>query len=107
MVSKNVKIVVFVPETHTNIVRDAMGKTGAGKLGNYSYCSFSSKGVGRFRPGSGADPHIGKIGQLEAVVEERIEVTCSRELLTQVISEMKKVHPYDEVAFDVYSLENI
>jgi len=48
--SNNVKIVVFVPETHTDTVREAMGKTGAGKIGNYTYCSFSSKGIGRFKP---------------------------------------------------------
>ena len=107
MDTKNVKIVVFVPETHTDIVREAIGKAGAGKLGNYSYCSFSSKGVGRFKPEAGAEPHIGEVGKLEAVEEERIEVTCSRDRLEEVVSAMKKVHPYDEVAFDVYTLENI
>ena len=65
--TKNVKIVVFVPETHTDAVRDAMGKAGAGKIGNYSFCSFSSKGIGRFKPEQGADPHIGKVGKLEEV----------------------------------------
>ena len=107
MDTKNVKIVVFVPETHTDMVREAMGKAGAGQLGNYSFCSFSSKGVGRFRPEAGANPHIGEVGKLEEVSEERIEVTCLRDRLEEVVSAMKKVHPYDEVAFDVYSLENI
>ncbi len=50
MIPENVKIVIFVPESHADIVREAMGKAGAGKIGNYSFCSFSSKGVGRFRP---------------------------------------------------------
>ena len=98
MKSDNVKIVVFVPETHTDIVREAMGKAGAGKIGNYSYCSFSSKGIGRFKPEDGANPHIG---------EERIETVCSREKLQEVVAAIKEVHPYDEVALDVYPLENI
>ncbi len=107
MNSKNVKIVVFVPETHTEIVREAMGNAGAGVIGNYSHCTFSTKGTGRFKPESGASPHIGTVGKFEEVVEERIETVCSREKLKEVISAIKNVHPYDEVAMDVYPLENI
>lgn len=107
MTYKNVKIVVFVPETHTNAVREAMGKAGAGKIGNYSFCSFSSKGIGRFKPEQGANPHIGEVGKFEEVVEERIETICPREKLERVINAIKEVHPYDEVALDVYPLENI
>jgi len=107
MKSDNVKIIVFVPETHTDIVREAMGNAGAGKIGNYSFCTFSSKGVGRFRPENGANPHIGEIGKDEEVQEERIETVCPREKLQEVIAAIKKVHPYDEVAMDVYPLENI
>ncbi len=104
---KNVKIVVFVPETHTDVVRKAMGDVGAGIIGNYSHCTFSSKGIGRFRPESGANPHIGEVGKLEEVVEERIETVCAREKLEGVIKAIKKVHPYEEVALDVYPLEDI
>ncbi len=107
MNSTYVKIVVFVPETHTDIVREAIGMAGAGKIGNYSHCSFSSKGIGRFKPENGANPHIGEVGKFEEVVEERIETVCSREKLQEVITAIKKVHPYDEVAFDVYPLEII
>ncbi|MEI6479994.1 MAG: hypothetical protein WCO12_00520 [bacterium] len=107
MNSKNVKVVVFVPETHTDIVREAMGKAGAGKIGNYSYCTFSTKGIGRFRPDIGANPHIGEVGKFEEVVEERIETVCPRKKLEEVIKAIKEVHPYDEVALDVYNLENI
>jgi len=106
MKSQNVKIVVFVPESHSDLLREALGKAGAGKIGNYTYCTFSSKGVGRFKPEDGANPHIGEIGKYEEVVEERIETICSRENLKEVIIEMKKVHPYEEVAFDIYPLEN-
>jgi hypothetical protein len=107
MNSTHLKIVVFVPETHTDAVREAMGKAGAGKIGNYSHCSFSSKGIGRFKPEDGANPHIGEVGKFEEVVEERIETVCSREKLQEVMTVIKEVHPYDEVALDVYPLENI
>ncbi len=102
-----VKIVVFVPETHANVIREAMGKAGAGKIGNYTFCSFSTKGIGRFRPREGARPNIGEVGKLESVAEERIEVICEREKLAEVIAAIQKVHPYEEVALDVYPLENI
>jgi len=105
--TKNVKIVVFVPETHTDVVREAIGNAGAGKIGNYSSCSFSSKGIGRFKPEQGADPYIGEVGKFEEVVEERIETICPREKLQDVIDAIKKVHPYDGVALDIYPLENI
>ena len=101
----NVKIVITVPLSHADIVREAMGKAGAGKIGNYEFCSFSSFGAGRFRPLYGANPAIGQVGQLEQVEEERIEVTCDREILDDVIKTIKTVHPYEEPVIDVYSLE--
>lgn len=103
--SNHVKIVVFVPESHADAIREAMGKAGTGKIGNYTYCSFSSKGIGRFKPEEGAHPTIGEVGKLESVQEERIEVVCSRNLLEDIIAAMKKVHPYEEIAFDIYPLE--
>jgi len=105
--SNNVKIVVFVPESHANAVREAMGKAGAGKIGNYNYCSFSSKGIGRFKPEQGAHPTIGEVSKLESVQEERIEVVCDSNLLKDVITAIKKAHPYEEVALDIYPLEEI
>lgn len=107
MQSNNVKIVVTVPETHADIVRDAIGNAGGGKIGNYSHCSFSSKGIGRFKPEIGANPHVGSVGKLEEVSEERIEITCDRKDLEKVVKAIKAVHPYEEVALDVYSLEQI
>ena len=107
MNSKNVKIVVFVPENHTDIVREVMAQAGAGIIGNYTHCTFSTKGIGRFKPEQGANPHIGSVGKIEEVIEERIETVCSREKLEDVIKAIKKVHPYEEVALDVYPLENI
>jgi hypothetical protein len=104
MESNNFKIVVFVPETHADIVREAMSNAGAGVIGNYTGCSFSSKGIGRFMPGSGANPAIGQVGKSEDVIEERIEMVCPKEKCEEVIAAIKKVHPYEEVALDVYPL---
>ena len=105
--NKIFKIVVFVPESHASMVREAMGKAGAGRIGNYTFCSFSSKGIGRFYPVQGAHPAIGEVGKLESVGEERIEVVCEENKLKEVIAEIKRVHPYEEVALDIYPLENI
>lgn len=105
--STNLKLVVFVPLTHADAIRQALGEAGAGKIGNYQFCSFSSRGMGRFIPVEGAKPAIGQIGALESVEEERIEVVVPRSILLDVITAMKKAHPYDEVAYDLYSLESV
>jgi hypothetical protein len=104
--SRYVKIVVFVPESAAEDVRRALGKAGAGKIGNYSYCSFTTKGIGRFLPGDGANPNLGIVGKLEVVAEERIETICLRTILPQVIATMKAAHPYEEVAYEVYAIED-
>ena len=103
--SKNVKLIVLAPESHADAVRDALGSAGAGKVGNYTFCSFSSQGTGRFKPEDGAHPAIGEVGKITSVPEERIEVVCSRKILKEVIAAVKKVHPYEEVTLDVYPLE--
>lgn len=102
----NYKVVVFVPIDSADIVREAMAKAGAGKIGNYSSCSFSSVGLGRFLPNEDANPTIGVVGNLEQVEEERIEFLCNDEHIETVIKAMKKAHPYEEVAYDIYKLEN-
>ncbi len=99
-----VKLVVFVPETHADAVRQALGEAGAGRIGNYSFCSFSTRGTGRFRPEEGADPAEGEIGKLSAVPEERIEVACERTQVQATIAAIKRVHPYEEVVVDIYPM---
>ena len=96
------KIVVYVPLEKADAVRNAIADASGGKLGKYTHCTFSTKGIGRFRPEEGAQPHIGKVGELESVVEERIEVTCEKEVVSDVIAAIKRVHPYEEIAMDVY-----
>lgn len=101
------KLVVTVPVTHSDLLRKALGEAGAGRIGNYGFCSFSVRGVGRFAPQAGASPYIGAVGRLEAVEEERIEVTVAGDILAEVIRAMKAAHPYEEVAYDVYRLEMV
>ncbi len=100
------KLVVYVASTHADQVRQALGNAGAGFIGNYSHCSFSTVGTGRFRPERGTNPYIGKTGNLEVAAEDRIETIIPESLLKKAIAAMLKVHPYEEVAYDVYPLEN-
>ena len=95
-------LVVFVPEAHADAVRQAMGKAGAGRIGQYSYCSFSSKGTGRFQPGSAAQPASGRVGEINLVSEERIEVYCQASQVPAIVAAIKQVHPYEEVVIDLY-----
>lgn len=99
-----VKIVTFVPLANANKVREALGSAGAGRIGEYSYCSYSVMGKGRYIPSDSANPHIGAANTLETVEEERIEVVCERKNAKAAIEAMKRVHPYEEVAFDIYPL---
>ncbi len=101
------KIVVYVPEADADKLREAMGNAGAGTIGKYSHCTFTIKGVGRFRPGEGANPAIGEVGKLEAVNEERIETVCEASKLKDVLKAIKVAHPYEEPATDVYPLETV
>ncbi|MCR4263753.1 MAG: hypothetical protein NUV98_03495 [Candidatus Roizmanbacteria bacterium] len=99
------KIVVYVPIKNADELREAIGKAGGGKLGKYSFCSFSVRGIGRFKPEEGAHPHIGKVGELEQVEEERIEITCDTTVVGNVLAAIKRTHPYEEIAMDVWPLE--
>lgn len=99
-----VKIVTFVPTENADEVRHAMGAAGAGLIGEYSFCSYSVIGRGMFLPSENANPHIGEPGKMEIVEEERIEIVCDRDKARKAIMEMRRVHPYEEVVFDVYPL---
>ena len=100
------KLAVYVPKTHVDSVRIALGNAGAGHLGNYKECSFSIEGEGRFKPCEGSNPYIGKEGGLESVHEIKIETIVTQRVLGGAISSMLKAHPYEEVAYDLYKLEN-
>ncbi|MEM6783041.1 MAG: Nif3-like dinuclear metal center hexameric protein [Bacteroidota bacterium] len=101
-----VKLVSFVPRSAAMEVRAAMAGAGAGHIGDYEACAFTSEGTGYFRPGERTTPSIGTAGgPLESVDEVRIEVEVTRWDLRRVLSAMRAAHPYEEVAYDVYPLE--
>ncbi|WP_416149336.1 Nif3-like dinuclear metal center hexameric protein [Salipaludibacillus sp. HK11] len=100
------KLVVFVPENNAKEVREAIGASGAGHIGNYSHCSFTSYGMGAFKPGEGTDPFIGNQGEMEFVDEVKIESVFHASIEKQVIRAMEKAHPYEEVAYDLYDMSS-
>lgn len=102
-----VKMVVFVPTQDADHLRSIIGAAGAGHIGNYSHCSFSSRGYSRFKPLKNSNPEIGEIGILEKIEEERIEFICSKDEIQKVIAKIKEHHPYEEVAIDVHPLLEI
>ncbi len=102
-----VKIVVFVPLDQAEDVKTAMAESGAGALGNYERCSFSIDGIGNFLPTDGADPFVGEQGTYESVKETRVEMICAPQRVEDVIAAMKKVHPYEEPAYDIFQTEAI
>ncbi|MEC5422235.1 Nif3-like dinuclear metal center hexameric protein [Virgibacillus sp. C22-A2] len=103
---KLVKVVVFVPLSHAEEVREAIGDSSAGHIGNYSHCTFQTEGQGTFKPLEGANPSIGNINQMEFVDEVKIETIVPEEKLQPVINAMIRAHPYEEVAYDIYPMDN-
>ncbi|PKM89771.1 MAG: Nif3-like dinuclear metal center hexameric protein [Firmicutes bacterium HGW-Firmicutes-12] len=100
------KLVVYVPNDYHEQVRTAVLQAGAGWTGNYSDCTFLVNGIGTFRPQEGATPFLGTHGELKKVEEIRLETIVPEEHLSSVVKAMIKAHPYEEVAHDVYRLEN-
>ncbi len=100
------KLVVFVPESHADKVRTAIFDAGAGVIGNYDRCSFNAHGQGSFRAGENTNPFVGEQGSQHFEDEVRIETILPAYLKGKVISAMLAAHPYEEVAYDIYMLEN-
>ncbi len=103
---KLVKLVVFVPETHAEKVRTQIFNAGAGVIGNYDSCSFNIKGSGSFKGNEMSDPFAGEKGKLHFENEIRIETILPVHLKEKVINVMLESHPYEEVAYDLYPLQN-
>ncbi|MDR3617239.1 MAG: hypothetical protein P4L53_27030 [Candidatus Obscuribacterales bacterium] len=104
------KLIVHVPLEHAASVRQAIGEAGGGLIGNYSFCSFSTRGIGRFKDNAQSNPAYGKAGDYEEIEEEEeeeesIEVSpISEGILLAVIRAMKAAHPYEETAYQVIEL---
>jgi len=101
---KKYKIVTFIPEKYADKIAFAMAGAGAGRIGNYSVCTFRVKGTGTFVGGRGTNPRIGRKGKFESVREVRLEMICDKRNLNRAIDEMLSVHPYEEPAYEVYEV---
>jgi len=100
------KLAVYVPTLDAPQLRRHLALAGAGKIGHYDSCSFSMKGSGRFQPLDGANPYIGDVNHLEEVEEEKVEVVFASSKKSKVLKAMYANHPYEEVAFDLWTLES-
>jgi dinuclear metal center YbgI/SA1388 family protein len=98
------KLVVFAPTESADRVRAAAAEAGAGRIGEYDGCSFSTPGTGRFRGGADTDPFVGEAGRAEAVPEERVEMVLPRSRRASVVRAVLAAHPYEEPAWDLYEL---
>ena len=101
------QISFYVPKESLEEVKVAMFKAGAGRIGEYDYFAWQVLGEGQFRPLDGANPYIGKKGEIERVLEYKVEMVCEEEFLKEIIDAMKKAHAYETPAYSVIELVDI
>lgn len=101
------KLNFFVPSQNKEDVKKALFNIGVGKFNNYDKCSFETQGIGQFRPIDGANPFIGQLDTVELVKEYKVEMICSDELINEAVKVLKEVHPYEEVAYEVFKMSHI
>ncbi|HDQ15008.1 MAG TPA: NGG1p interacting factor NIF3 [Sediminispirochaeta sp.] len=95
-------LVVYVPETHLEVVKEALFEAGAGQIGDYRRCSWQVRGMGQFEPGEGSSPFIGDLGRLEELPEYRVEIACPDQKLKSIAAALVEAHPYEEPAYHFY-----
>ena len=95
---------MFVPPEALDAVRDALFEAGAGRIGAYGRCSWYTEGTGTFLGGDETVPRVGQPGREERVREFRLETIFPAELHEHVVAAVRRAHPYEEPAFDVYEL---
>lgn len=100
------KIVTFMPAEHTEAVRSALSRAGAGTIGEYTQCSFTTPGMGSFLGSSASNPYLGQAGQHEQVSENKLEMVLPANKKFSVVRALMQSHPYDEAAYDLYTLED-
>ena len=103
---KKVKVIVTIPAENTEEVRNAICNEGAGIIGNYTYCTMTTKCIGTFKPSDEANPYIGEKNKIEFVEEDKLEVICDIDIVKRVIKTIREVHPYEEPAIDIIPLIN-
>ena len=102
------KIITFIPVGPAiSTVRDALSAAGAGRIGDYSDCSFATAGTGQFKPLTGANPTIGDVGRLERVAETKLEMILPRARRAAVVAALRAAHPYEEPAFDLFEVAEL
>ena len=101
---KKVKIIVTIPIANVSQVRDAICNAGAGIIGNYTYCTMSTKCIGTFKPSEKANPYIGEKNKIEFVEEEKLEAVCDIRKVKNVLKRLRESHPYEEPGIDIIPL---
>ena len=101
------KLCYFVPETHVEQTKQALFDAGAGRIGDYDCCAWQCLGQGQFRPLEGSDPFLGKAGAIESVDEYKVELVCADELIREALAALKRAHPYEEPAYEVYRMAEL
>lgn len=101
------KLCFYVPETHLDGVKTAVFAAGGGRVGNYDHCCWQVLGQGQFRPLQGSQPFVGQAGLTEQVAEWKVELVVADELIHEAVKALKKSHPYETPAFDVWRLSDI
>ncbi len=101
------KFCFYVPETHVDAVKAAVFSAGGGRVGQYDHCCWQVLGQGQYRPLEGSQPFIGQSGQIEQVAEWKVELVVADELIHDAVKAMRKHHPYETPAFDVWRLSDL
>ena len=99
------KLNYFIPSDAKEKTKQALFDIGVGRYENYECCSFETLGHGQFKPIESANPHIGNLNELEIVQEYKIEMICEDELIEKAVKTLKETHPYEEVAYEVFKME--
>ncbi len=100
-------IVVYCPNEFVEPIIAALSSCGAGCIGDYRGCAFTTQGEGRFEPLTGASPHVGVIGKVEKVKETKIEMVCEKRFVRQALDAMIAAHPYEEPAYHAYEVQTV
>jgi len=101
-----VQLCFYVPQTHAEIVKEAVFSAGAGEIGEYDHCAWQIVGEGQFRPKAGSAPFLGSEGRLERVPEFRVEMVCADAKIQEVIAALIESHPYEEPAFHYWPIND-
>jgi hypothetical protein len=101
------KLCFYVPDEQLESVKQALFDAGVGRIGRYDSCCWQTLGTGQFRPLAGSDPHIGATCTLEKLQEWKVELVCEDALIRTAVTVLKLAHPYEEVAYDVWRLDDI